>query len=86
MKAVRARVEARHAHENLSRDEREREFKIMMLRFRKAVTEAGILQDCKAHEEFESKSRKARRKKKEAAITRLKSRLKENFSGRRNYD
>ncbi len=48
--------------------------------FHKARQDAGIEHLYKQHEVFESKSRKARRKKRESEIARLKNKWRENFS------
>jgi ribosomal protein S21 len=77
------RVEIRDLPPNASWYEKEMAFKKMFAIFRKSVADAGILHDYKKHEYYESRGEKNRRKNKEAAIQRLKAKLRENFPERR---
>jgi len=79
MNVARVRVEARERHPGHYED-RDKEFRALLGRFRKAVSEAGIINTYKQHETYESKGRKRRRKRREAETSRLKAQLKENFS------
>lgn len=83
MKRGTVRIESRNQSSHLSRDEREREFKKLFTLFKKQCAEAGVIHDYKAHETFESKSRKRRRKKREAELARMKGKLRENFFERK---
>jgi len=65
--ATRVRVEL----SNRSYQDRERSFKILLTKFKRECNNLGIMHDYKEHQFFESKSRKARMKKKEATIKRL---------------
>jgi ribosomal protein S21 len=76
--AVRVRVEARN--HGGSHDDRDIEFRKMMTKFRKQVMESGVLNTYKQHQTFESKSRKKRRKGREAEVARLKQMLRDNFA------
>lgn len=79
MSVARVHVEAKERHHSHYED-RDKEFRALLGRFRKAVSEAGIINTYKQHETYESKGRKRRRKKREAETARLKLKLKENFS------
>lgn len=57
----------------------EESFKIMLGRFRKKMTDAGILTLWKKHQYYESKGEKRRRKRKEAKLKRLKDNNKMRF-------
>jgi len=83
--AVNVRVETRHhrGDREPSYDEREKDFKILMTKFRRACSDAGIMQQLRQRESYESKGCKRRRKKREAELARLKSKLKENFARNR---
>ncbi len=78
--AVRVRVELKNYNPNATPDERDYAFKKLFTAFNRACMDAGIKQEYKRHETFESKSRKRRRKKRESEIQRLKSQLKENLT------
>jgi ribosomal protein S21 len=67
---------------NASSQDREYAFKRMFSIFKKAVVEAGILQEYKKREFYESPGEKRRRKKKEQRNQLLKSKLRENFPER----
>lgn len=67
---------------NASRQEKENAFKRMFSIFKKAVVDAGILQEYKRREFYESPGEKKRRKKKEQVNQMLKNKLRENFSER----
>ena len=73
-KMVRVRVEI-----NPKEDDREIAFRKMFAAFKKSCAEAGVMHAFKQHETFESKSRKKRRKSREAEIARIKTKLRENF-------
>jgi ribosomal protein S21 len=77
------KVELRDLPHNASWQEKEIAFKKMFTIFKKQVAEAGILQQYKKHEYYESPGEKKRRKKKESANQRLKAKLRENFPERR---
>jgi ribosomal protein S21 len=77
------KVELQDMPHNASRQEREIAFKKMFSLFKKRVAEAGILQDFKKHEFYESAGDKKRRKQKESAKQRVKQKLQENFPERR---
>ena len=62
-----------------SKDDSEIAFKKMLIGFNRACTEAGVMHHYKQHETYESKTRKKRRKHREAEIARMKQKLKENF-------
>jgi len=74
-KMVRVRVEV-----NPKEDDRELAFRKMHMAFKKSCAEAGIMHTFRQHETFESKSRKKRRKSREAEVARLKTKLRENFT------
>ena len=59
--AVRVRVELKKKYSDPNKN-----FRDMFQEFKRRVSNAGILHDVKEHQFFESKSEKARRKKKEA--------------------
>jgi ribosomal protein S21 len=85
--AVNVKVELRHHRgdrDHQSYEEREREFKFLMQKFRRAMSEAGVMQELRQRESYESDSRKRRRKQREADLARLKAKLKESF-GRRGH-
>ena len=67
---------------NASSLDREIAFKKMFSIFKKAVVDAGILQEYKKREFYESPGEKKRRKKKEQLNQRLKNKLRENFPER----
>lgn len=67
---------------NASVSDREIAFKKMFSIFKKAVVDAGILQEYKKREFYESPGEKRRRKKKEQMNQLLKSKLRENFPER----
>lgn len=67
---------------NASSFEKEIAFKKMFSIFKKAVVDAGILQEYKKREYYESPGEKRRRKKKEQRNQILKSKLRENFPER----
>lgn len=79
MNATRVKVESRQKGDYYDRD---KEFRFLFRKFNKAVQDAGIIQELKRREFYESPGRKERRKKKEAEITRLKAKLKDNFVGK----
>lgn len=62
-------------------DDKDKEFKILMSRFRKAVGEYGIIQDIKQHKFYEPPGRKKRRKLREAELARMKLANKEPKKG-----
>jgi len=80
MNVARVRVEAKDRGNHW--EDRDKEFRTLMGKFRKAVSEAGIINIYKQKETYESEGRKRRRKKREAEISRLKTKLKENFTQR----
>jgi ribosomal protein S21 len=61
------------------KDDPEVAFKRMFIAFKIACTDAGIMHTYKQHETFESKTRKKRRKQRDAEIARMKNKLRENF-------
>lgn len=65
---------------NASHQDREYAFKRMFSIFKKAVVDAGILQEYKRREFYESPGEKRRRKKKEQRNQILKNKLRENFT------
>ena len=77
------KVELRDLPSNASWQEREIAFKKMFTIFKKQVAEAGILQEYRRHESYESPGEKNRRKLKESTNQRLKAKLRENFPERR---
>lgn len=79
MNATRVKVESRQKGDYYDRD---KDFKFLFRKFNKAVQEAGILQELKQREYYESPGRKARRKKKEKEMTILRAKLKDNFVGK----
>jgi ribosomal protein S21 len=60
-------------------DQRWTDFKSMLSAFNRAVINTGLMNTLKAREFYESPGEKRRRKKKEANLTRMKSKLKKNF-------
>lgn len=87
MSAVRIRVVSRNLHPNASREEKERNFKILHATFKRQVNDSGIITLYKEKQYYESKSQKRRRKFKAAELQRkkdkerLKTKLRENFGG-----
>lgn len=77
------KVELRDLPSNASWQEKDIAFKKMFSTFKKQVAEAGILQQCKKHEFYESPGEKKRRKKKESHNARLKATLRESFPERK---
>ena len=71
MSVTRIKVVARNLHQNASKEERDRNFRILHATFKKAVNDSGILTKFKEKQYFESKSEKRRRKSKEAALLKL---------------
>jgi len=73
--------------ENLYRMDRNKGLKAMLAIFRKAVTNAGILTECKRRETYESPGEKRRRKKRESIRERIKNQQKKdmgtNWTGRK---
>jgi ribosomal protein S21 len=67
---------------NASSQDREFAFKKMFSIFKKAVVDAGILQEYKKREFYESPGEKRRRKRKEYKNQVLKAKLRENFPER----
>lgn len=65
---------------NVSNQDREYAFRRMFSIFKKAVIDAGILQEYKRREFYESPGEKKRRKKKEQKNQILKNKLRENFT------
>jgi small subunit ribosomal protein S21 len=80
------RVEMRDLSPNASWHEMKNANEKLVRIFRKSVSEAGIVHECKQRRFYESPSEKKRRKKKESENQRLKARLRENFSGRANNE
>lgn len=72
---VRARAEAKPLPFNATQQDRDHAFKVLMAIFKRRCNEYGIMKSYKEHENFESKSRKDRRKRKEAHLRRLKDEL-----------
>ena len=72
MSKARVRVEARPLHPNASKEDKERNFKIMFAIFKRAVDNSGILTRFKEKQFYESKGQKRRRKIKESALQRRK--------------
>lgn len=87
MSVARVRVVARNLHPNASREEKERNFKILFATFKRQVNDSGILTLYKERQAFESKKQKRRRKERAADLLRrrerekLKGRLREHFGG-----
>lgn len=75
--------------EELYRKDKDKGLNIMMRVFRKAITTAGILTECKRREFYESPGEKARRKKKESIRERVKNQEKKEVEnkwiGRKRY-
>ena len=87
MSITRVKVVARPLHPNASRDEREKNFKMMFATFKRHVNDSGILTRYKELQAYESKGQKRRRKSRAADLLRrkeqekLKNRLREHFGG-----
>lgn len=77
------KVELRDLPHDASWQEKDVAFKKMFTIFKKQVAEAGILQQCKKYEFYESPGEKKRRKKKESHNAFLKDKLRESFPERR---
>lgn len=77
------KVELRDLPHDASWQEKDVAFKKMFTIFKKQVAEAGILQQCKKYEFYESPGEKKRRKKKESHNAFLKAKLRESFPERR---
>lgn len=77
--ATNIKVELRNYNPNAEYHEKERAFKHLLTIFKRQVNEAGILNEYKQRQFYESPGEKRRRKKKEAAIERQKEKLKEHF-------
>jgi ribosomal protein S21 len=71
---VRVRIEV-----NPKEEDRDIAFRKMFTIFKKVCSEVRIAHTFREHETYESKSRKKRRKSREAEITRMKTKLRENF-------
>ena len=61
------------------KDQSDGAFKRLFIAFKNACKDDNIKHDYKQHATYESKSRKKRRKKREAEIACIKNKLKENF-------
>ena len=79
MSVSRARVELKDLPSNSSYQDRDIAFRKLMTAFKKAVSEAGILNAYRQHEVYEKPGERRRRKNRQAESTRLKAKLKENF-------
>lgn len=79
MSCARVRVTMRDLPPNATYQDKEIAFKKLFSAFKKAVAEAGILQQCKRQEYYESPGEKRRRKKRESENQKLKAKLRENF-------
>ena len=66
------RIELDHLRPNASYKEREYAFKRMLSKFRKAVTDSGVISNWKAKQVHETKGEKRRRKLKESIRQRQK--------------
>ena len=66
------RVESDYLRPNASFKEKEYAFKKMLSKFRKAITESGVITTWKSKQVHETKGEKKRRKKKEAIRQRRK--------------
>lgn len=75
MTIARVRVEAKPG----SRFD-DRSFKIMFQEFKKRCSDAGIMHDAKEHQFFESKSSKARKKKREVINKRVQENIEEKLN------
>lgn len=78
------RVDLKPLHPNASSDQRERAFRGMSAAFKRKCNENGILTEINKRAYYESRSQKARRKRKEAESQRrrdaaLQIRLRDNF-------
>jgi small subunit ribosomal protein S21 len=76
------KVYLKNLSSNASSLDKEIAFKKMFSTFKKLVVDAGILQEYKKREFYESPGEKRRRKKKEQRNQVLKSKLRENFPER----
>lgn len=54
-------------------------FKVFLSKFNHEVSRSGVLNSYKQHEAYESKGRKKRRKKREAELKLLRSKMQENL-------
>ena len=87
MSVTRVRVEARRLGPNASKEERDRNFKVLKTIFNRAVDSAGILTRYKECQSYESKGEKRRRKRRfseyQASVRKLelKTRLRDHFGG-----
>ncbi len=79
MNKVNVRVEVKYHNPHGSHDERFRDFKKAFTVFKKLMNTEGVMAEYKAHEYYESRGRKKRRKQREAELAQLKGKLKENF-------
>lgn len=79
MSVANVKVVAKHLSPNPSRDERDRNFKMLFTSFKRAVAQSGVLKEYKKHESYESKGQKRRRKLRESQIAILKSKMRESF-------
>ena len=79
--AHKARVKVELRQNNF--DDREAAFRKMFGVFKKQCSDCGIQHDYKQHQSYESKSRKLRRKRREAEIARLKDKVRENFPNKK---
>jgi ribosomal protein S21 len=59
------------------------DFRRLHTAFKKSMSAAGIMQEYKKHQFFESKSEKCRRKQRESKVQQLKEKLRENFPEKR---
>lgn len=84
MSISRIKVVAKHLHPNASFEERERNFRILLLTFQKAVNDSGLLTKFKEKQFYESKGEKRRRKAKEASMNKIRESFK--ASKESNYD
>ena len=72
---IRARAEAKPVPYNATQQERDQAFRVLLTIFKRRCNDYGIMKSCKEHESFESKPRKDRRKRKEAALRRQKDEM-----------
>ena len=82
MSVTRVKVVAKSLHPNASKEERDRNFKILLSTFKKAVNDSGVLTKFKEKQVFESKGDRRRRKAKEAELVKMR----EAFSSKENVD
>ena len=61
--------------------DRERDFKYLLISFKRKCNESNIMHDYKEHEYFESKSRKARKKKRETTLLSRRNQITEGNNG-----